>query len=516
MSFLFEKLSFGHSSRMTTAVVGLSLAAVGTAIYLSPAGESTHPHGNTPATVNGQPVVPPLGEGSAEAGSTTSPLPKPTKAHPLPAKVIHAPGRTDVVVVEQPVTHTVTSTITKSVTADVGLRHCSSFQWQQDAQTEYVANLSDPAALDGAAGPHNGDGIACNQLPVDPNRAASTPVDAYTPPAATAATKAALLHPAAKYFGIAQDGLPGDTAMLDRIATSAGKTPSSVEWFAGFDTPFPSTQVQTSWSRGALPMITWMSVAVDPDSGHASSEYTLTNIINGDVDDYLYKFAGDIVRTNLPVAIRFDHEMNNNTYPWSAGMYNNTPAKYVAAWQHVWNIFQQVGANDDAIWIWAPTRIDKLQPHAISGGGVGQTNLAEDYPGDQYVDWLGGSIYLRQAATGASYDATFGKTINALKALSSRPIFVTETAAAQNDVLSRVDMTATKASWITNALTAFGADPQIVGFSWFNNQGLQMVSGEAVTNDWRFDSSPPALTAFRNAVASPEFASGILPDGFGG
>jgi hypothetical protein len=347
---------------------------------------------------------------------------------------------------------------------------------------------------------------------VDPSRPASVPVDAYSPPTPTPAAKSALVSPASKYFGIAQDGLPGDSGMYDRFATSAGKVPSAVEWFAGFDADYPAQQVTTAWSRGALPILSWMSVAVDPSSGHDSSEYTLTHILNGDVDAYLYKFAGDIVRTNLPVAIRFDHEMNNNTYPWSAGMYNNTPAKYVAAWRHIWNVFQSVGANNNAIWLWSPTRIDNLKPHATTGGGVGQTDLAEDYPGDQYVDWLGASIYLRLAKTGPSYSATFGQTIGALKTLSSKPIFVSETSAAQSDLTTRADMTGIKASWTTNALAAFLTDPRIVGFVWFNNQGTQVVGGQQVTNDWRFDSSPAALAAFKQGIADPRFASGTLPD----
>jgi hypothetical protein len=73
-------------------------------------------------------------------------------------------------------------------------------------------------------------------------------------------------------------------------------------------------------------------------------------------------------------------------------------------------------------------------------------------------------------------------------------------------------MTDIKASWTTNALAAFGADPRIVGFIWFNNQGKQVVAGQQVTNDWRFDSSPPALVAFKDGIASNRFASGTLPD----
>lgn len=544
MSFPFDKhrLAFAQSSRMTTSVVGLSLAAVGLAIYLSPVAEHNHP--TAAAQQNpGQRVVAPLAarspKTSTAAKADKTPAAKapvsqrPTASTPLPGlggttsarpvspaavRVLHAPGTTDVVVVKTPgKTRTLTDTkvITKTETTTAPpakLRHCSDFRWQQDAQVAYLENLSDPGSLDGARGPNNGDGIACNELPVDPTRPVSDPVGAYQPPVVTGATKTALVSPTKKYFGVAQDGLPGDTSMFASVATQAGKAPSSVEWFSGFDQNYGANQVRASWARGALPVITWMSVAADPASGHDSSEYTLSKILSGSADDYLYQYAGDVVRTGLPVVIRFDHEMNGNWYSWSAGMYNNTPAKYVQAWQHVWNIFNQVGANNEVIWLWSPSRTDNLKPHAPSGGGVGQTTLAEDYPGDKYVDWMGASMYLRVAKTGPTYSATFGKTLADLKTVTTKPIFIPETGAIETDLTNGSDVAALKAAWIENAIGGFLADPAIVGFVWFNNAATAVVNGESVTNDWRFDSSAPALSAFKTGVGSADFAGGMMPD----
>lgn len=536
----FNRLSFTSSNKMVAAVLSLSLVAVGTAVYLSP---TRHPAADVVTAIS-RPVTPP--QTTAELAATAARelaaknlamakfkgtgKKSPTGAKPTPT-VIHAPAKTDVVVVKVP-TNSVTpssatqvaaanhtasaaaaATHTATVAASVRLLHCSDFKWQQDAQAGYLANLSDPGALDGAVGPHNGDGLACNNLPADPSRAASAPVDAYVAPVPTAASKATLVTPAAKYFGIAQDGLPGDVSMFDQVDVKAGKAPSAVGWFSGFDTDYRSDQVTAAWSRGALPMLTWMSVAASPGSGHNSSEYTLSKIASGAVDPYLLKYAGDIVRTNLPVVIRFDHEMNNNTYPWSAGMYYNTPALYVAAWQHIWNLFQSVGANNDVIWLWAPSRIDNLKPHATSGAGVGQTDLAEDYPGDAYVDWVGASIYLRAVKTGPTYTATFGKTISALEALTSKPVYIPETGSVETDSATGTDVAALKSAWITNAFAGFLADPRIVGFTWFNNPGTQTVNGVPVTNDWRFDSSAAALTAFQDGVADKRFAAGTAPDG---
>lgn len=510
---LFEKLAPGNSSRMTTAVVGISLAAVATSIYLSPNVNKKAPVAKPDSA---QVTLTPSGTpSSATPSASASPSHKPSSKPSRPPKNIK-----EIVYIHDPTNSpghsaspTATKTIENTVTKTPKIPHCTDFEWQQDAQAAYLANLSDPGALDGARGPHNGDGIACNDLPSDPNRPVSVPVDAYSPPVVTAATKTALLQPAAKYFGVAEDGLPGDEGMLNRLATQVGKAPSSLEWFSGFDTGYASAQVNLAWSRGALPVVTWESVALDPKSGQNSSQYTLSHIVNGDLDDYFYQYAGDIVRTGLPVVLRFDHEMNGNWYPWSAGMssFNNTPAKYIAAWQHIWSIFNRVGANKFAIWMWAPSRVDNLKP--ISNGKVtGQTNISDDYPGDAYVDWIGASSYLRSASLGASYDATFGKTIAALKAVTSKPIYIAETAAIQAD--SKGDLTSLKASWTANAIAGFLADPQIVGFAWFNNDKSAMQDdGTQLLNNWRFDSSGPVLDAFKQAIASPGIASGTMPDG---
>ena len=519
----FSRLSFTSSSPMTTAVVGISLVAVGTAIYLSPAG-TRHTESANGAI---RPSVASLGansthqSGSPHRSATPSKTPskKPSSsATHSPGRtkidVIHAAGRTDVVVLHSQTTVTSTATRGPTKIGPVAIKHCANFTWQQDAQAAYLANLSDPGALDGAAGPHNGDGIACNNLLSDPARPLSTPVDPYVAPTPTAASKATLAQPSAKYFGVAQDGLPGDSAMFDRLSVQAGKAPSSVGWFSGFDSDFGSAQVTAAWSRGALPVITWMSTAANPASGHTPSEYTLSHIINGDLDGYLTKYAGDIVRTNLPVVIRFDHEMNGNWYPWSAGMYNNTPAKFVEAWRHIWTVFNNVGANSNVIWLWSPSRIDNLKPHATTGGGVGQTDLAEDYPGDQYVDWVGASMYLRVTKTGPTYSATFGKTVSALEALCNKPLFIPETAAVETDSTTGADVSALKAEWIANAFAGFLADPRIVGFLWFNNPATATVNGVPVTNNWRIDSSTAALSAFQRGVSSTDFSSGTMPDGF--
>ncbi len=393
-----------------------------------------------------------------------------------------------------------TPTPTTPVALTPLLTKCWQFTWQQDAQTVYAANLSDPYGLDGAPGPYDSDGIACSSLRVDPTRAPSKPIGQYVPRAASAETKAAIVGSQSSFYGFTEDGLPADTSKFDALEASAGKAPSSVGWYQSFNDTYRGDLVNQSWSRGALPVFTWMPTG--SDTNHVS----LNSIISGTQDAYLTKFAGDIARTNLPVVIRYGHEMNGGWYGWSSGRseYNNSPEKYKQAWIHIWTIFQNVGANDDAIWLWSPSRVDDLHPSSSNG----ITPMAASYPGDQYVDWVGASVYLRHAITGSTYDATFGKTIAALEAVTSKPIFFAETGAIETE--GATDVGQLKADFIHNTLSAFAADPRIVGFLWNNNVSTQLVNGAEVTNDWRFDANAVAARQFVADVASRRFRTGMV------
>jgi hypothetical protein len=500
-----------QSQRLLAPVILLTLATVGTVIYLVP-GDSG-PAGRAAAAEPRSPGASRLVPSSVVPSPSTSTTPSPTLTSPTGSqtgtRTASNPGVGGGVpqVVHQVVTRTSVapgsrSTVTRTAEPRVKVLHCWDFKWQQDAQAVYVQNLSDPWALDGAAGPNNGDGLACSTLPVDPNRSPSTPIAAYQPPVATAAAKSALLSPTARYWGVTENGLPRATHQYNRIATEVDKAPSSIGFFSTWDKPYPAAQVEATWQKGALPVITWMSTTSD---GSDTSTYSLTNIINGTWDSYLYKFAGDVVRQNLPVVLRFDHEMNGSWYPWSAGrtQWNNSPAKYIAMWRHVWNIFEQVGANDDVIWLFSPGRVDNI------GTTGGTSKIADDYPGDEYVDWVGATVYWRNGTQATDYNTSFGRTVTQLREITDKPLFFAEIGALQT--YRGADVTAGKQTWIEQTLKGFLEDPTVVGFSWFNN--VATTSDDPTTpHDWRFDASDATLGTFKTLVADAQFASGTMPD----
>jgi Glycosyl hydrolase family 26 len=470
MSSPFSKLPFTESGRMTGAVLGVSLVAVAIAIYLSPdSHHAKNADATTPATATATRTAP--GSTTTATATATSTV---TGAQPKPKTsidVVKPPAATDVVVVKVPHRVTVTSTRPGSTTTVV-----------------------------------------------------TTPKQITI----TVPTKAELVAPAHKYYGLAEDGLPGSAPLYNSLDTEAGKAPSLVEWFEYWDDSFSPQKVTQAWQHDALPVMTWQSIPHDWSNTKTSiSAYSLANIIAGNFDKYLKSFATSVVNTGLPLAIRLDQEMNGNWYPWSGGYahrgIHNTPAQFRAAWQHIWNVFQAAGANQYVIWAWTPSRTNTLLVDSTTAYTAGDTGLAEDYPGDPYVDWMGMSAYQFRPAEPSTYQWIFGGTLTGnsqdigLKQVSGKPILIAEMGSAQV-VGGTTDNTAIKAAWTKETLATFAADPQIVGFTLFNNNvlaahSIKLTDGTnlKVDTNWRFDSSAPVLAAFRAGIDNPVYGAGLMP-----
>ena len=432
--------------------------------------------------------------------------------------------------------------------------HCWDFGWQQDAQAAYLSNVSDPGGLDGLAGPDNGNGLACEQLPVDPSRPGSTPVNAIKAAVTSAPSKAALLASTQTYFGASSDELPGDARSFDELDQDIGRAPGLLEFFDTWDHPYAQTRtkVVASWNRGAVPVLTWMP---EPKGGKNKdlTQYTLDKINDGDWDVYLYQWAAQVVQTGLPMGMRFAHEMNGSWYPWSAGLpsitgkgadgkpvkvvLNNTPAKFVQAWRHVWDVFQQVGANTYVFWAWTPVSslCTTHDPAAKSGRcGDSYTTYAEDYPGDEYTDWAGMSSYAYGSSSKYTFASTFKKSFTALAAVSGKPVYIAETGAAERQTgpgrqsrtfASFVTHSQDKARWTTQVLAGFldqgsgssndylNPGQRVAGFVLFDNYvpAVHSVGGVKTETDWRWNSSPVAAAAFRAGIADPRYRSGLMP-----
>ncbi|HWG23911.1 glycoside hydrolase family 26 protein [Actinospica sp.] len=120
---------------------------------------------------------------------------------------------------------------------------------------------------------------------------------------------------------------------------------------------------------GTIPMVSW------------GVDFTGGKVADGSQDTYLRAQAKAVAAYGKPVFLRLDWEMNGSWYPeWDSTAVS--ASAYVAAWRHIWEIFQQQGATN-AAFVWCP-----------NVGDLGGRPWTDWYPGGEYVDWIGMDAYL--------------------------------------------------------------------------------------------------------------------------
>jgi mannan endo-1,4-beta-mannosidase len=395
--------------------------------------------------------------------------------------------------------------------AIVSHRDCSSFPNQEAAQAFWKSHRSQYPNWDG-----NHNGVACEQLKhakqvgpshvhtpgstaltvtqtaaqlVSQNRTAQltepkSPPQTLTLPVAakpTAPSKATIVA-SRQHFGLytaTPDEYTGLESTLARDTTMNG-------YFQGWDTNFRPDNVNSAWSHGQIPFLTWESRSMA--DAPSAVDYSLDNIAAGGFDAYIRKYALDIKANGLPLVIRFDQEMNGNWYRWAEPdpNYTNSKGSYIAAWRHVHDIFQAEGANNLVIWDWSPNRIDNI---------TRMPSIDNYYPGDAYTDWVGMTGYYRPGDKAPTFDSTYSATLAALRRVAPhKPILLSEVGATE--------IGGQKLNWVTDFFPGLARNPDVIGFVWFN----YAVTASGVTNDWRIQSTTAVTNAFR---------AGLYATGFG-
>ena len=266
---------------------------------------------------------------------------------------------------------------------------------------------------------------------------------------------------------------------------AAGKKISVVTWFAS---AYENGRM-TNWSQnyvpnlarvkrlGAVSLIKFSTQDYAYDKTGKSADLKL--IANGTWDEYFRQSAIAVKQFGGPVFISIDHEMNGNWYPYSQAYPGSrtTAADYVAAWKRIVDIFNKNGATNVA-WVWAPNVPDV--------GGVPYQNY---YPGDDYVDWIGVSLY-------SGNDPRALDTIyNQFSA--RKPFFITEwaTAPEKNKYNARFPG---EVAWVKEFFDSLNQNyPRVKAISWFNwNQG---------DGDYRLQRVPAQAQAYAQDVANQRY-----------
>lgn len=273
-----------------------------------------------------------------------------------------------------------------------------------------------------------------------------------------------------------------------------GKQPALVKTFHNLSCDFSASGWCGQLMRRVAETGSTNYVALDLRWAGGPRTGVLDPIAAGSGDAELTRVARQIATLGSVVLVEPAWEMNGNwDYAWQGvtnGANSNAPARYRQAWRHVVDVFRREGATN-VRWVFNPNVGNPLT-HAATGSSHWNW-YANYYPGDTYVDYVGAHGFNAPRLWGGPWQSPAAMlngpdADHMLSDLAQRypgkPIIIGEFA---SDEGSGDD----KARWIRDVYAQLRSAPNVVGAVWFN------MNKET---DWRIDSTPASLQAYRDAM----------------
>jgi hypothetical protein len=345
--------------------------------------------------------------------------------------------------------------------------------------------------------------VACTDSPTSAS-ADPGPADGKKAPAPTPSSDRAFFNGA--YLGDAETTPERVEAALRDFAAKTGKAPALVKSFHPISCDFSAT----GWCGQLLRKVSGTGatnyVALDLRWTGAPTTGLLDAINAGSADANLVRIARQLASVGSTVLLEPAWEMNGDwsDYRWQGaanGRDATAPARYRDAWRRMVDIFRREGAGN-VRWVFNP---NAGNPLTWRNTGASHWNwYANYYPGDGYVDYVGMHGFNAPTVFGAawaSFDVLFDgdgadRMLSDITArFPGKPIIIGEFASEEGSGSA-------KAEWIRSAYARLRAHPQVVGAVWFNMKK---------ETDWRIDSSPAALSAYREAMADAGVKTAFTP-----
>lgn len=271
-----------------------------------------------------------------------------------------------------------------------------------------------------------------------------------------------------------------DTKEIEAYERASGSKAAVLSFVWFLDWEFPTAMCQRIDKLGKTPHV-----------GITTGQMKPSYIIAGKADEKIAAWARAAKQYGKPVFFRFLAEMNGNWNSYSEAFDpTETHDKYVKAWRQVVDIFRQAGA-DNIIWVWAPTAVD-----------VGNVHWTDYYPGDNYVDWVGISVY-SFLGNGDPEPQILG-VYNDYAA--RKPILIAECGAGDADSNPRKyrpgkSYANNPEKWIHRFFDTLETKaPRVKGFVWFN------IDRERV---WKIQESPGKVDVFKGRLSNNRYSAKV-------
>jgi endoglucanase len=282
-----------------------------------------------------------------------------------------------------------------------------------------------------------------------------------------------------------------------QFGAMVGKQPALVKTFHPVSCDFTAT----GWCGRVLRRVAGTGatnyVALDLKWDGAPQTGVLETIVGGRADAEFARIARQLATVEGTVLLEPAWEMNGNwNYTWQGvanGADRGAPARYAQAWRRIVDVFRREGATN-VRWVFNPN-----VGNPLTGRDTGPSHwnwYGHYYPGDAYVDYVGAHGFNAPKVWGGPWQdfstmvdgAAGDRMLSDLEArYPGKPIIIGEFASDEGTPDQ-------KAAWIRGAFERMRAHPAVVGAVWFH------MKKEA---DWRIDSTPSALAAYRDALRDP-------------
>ena len=299
-----------------------------------------------------------------------------------------------------------------------------------------------------------------------------------------------------------EDGMTPDhlASYEEQVGKSAAWVYFSHEWSKSRAFPVETA----TWIRnvGSIPFIRLMLRSRE-EQNFAEPFFTLDRIVRGDFDGDLRAWARAAREFASPLLVEYGTEVNGRWFPWN-GVWNgggssrgygdptlaDGPERFRDAYRHIVRIMREEGANN-VTWVFHVNNRDIPDES--------WNRMEQYYPGDEWVDWIGVSVYGAQTPLDdewPEFREAMDEAYPRLAALSaSKPIVLLEfgVTAGHED--------GDQAAWADKALRDLVALrwPRIIGFSWWN-EAWQNDDNRAHDTNMRVQDNAALADVFKRLV----------------
>ena len=311
------------------------------------------------------------------------------------------------------------------------------------------------------------------------------------------------------YQGVYPGGVTGEEdditlKDLQSFEETVGKTAAWVyfsnNWYRSRKFPLETA----TWIReaGSIPFIRLM-LRSSPDQDQAEPTFTLQNIIDGKFDKDFHAWCASAHDFGTPILAEYGTEVNGSWFSWN-GVWNgggktggygdpeqpDGPERFKDAYRHIIQICRAEGVRNIK-WVF----------HVDDGDDPeeGWNRFENYYPGDDWIDWIGVSVYGAQTPQD-DYWTSFREGMDAiyprLAALApDKPLALLEFGVAKNNPLGD------QAQWARAALDDITSlrYPRLIGFSWWN-EWWQNDDNPAHDTTMRVQDNPDLASVFQELV----------------